>query len=228
MISEGGMQADVVSSYMNECYDTTGVSSSSFLLSLQGLEGLWASISMIQHYMNLRYELSSSPLKCHRNSLPDWITLVMIHCLCWNSRWRAWHQWMFTFWNVMMWQPLPGMTALTEGDMKEDTISSCVNRLFDKVFHPGDNPGAHNWFLESTPVQMPPRGGSICWRLTWDLPPGRLHAASERRGNSLKEFKRLLAESQGQNLALTVLCGHVHSTVVFLLTRAPHEKWSTW
>ena len=34
---------------------------------------------------------------------------------------------------MMLWQPFPGMTALTEGDMKEDTISSCVNRLFDKV-----------------------------------------------------------------------------------------------
>jgi len=32
--------------------------------------------------------------------------------------------------------------------------------------HPGDNPGANGWFLESTPVQMPPPAGGICERLT--------------------------------------------------------------
>jgi hypothetical protein len=31
---------------------------------------------------------------------------------------------------------------------------------------PWDNPGAKRWFLESTPIQMPPSGGGICGRLT--------------------------------------------------------------
>ena len=29
------------------------------------------------------------------------------------------------------------------------------------ALHPGDNPGANRWFLESTPIQMQPPGGSI-------------------------------------------------------------------
>jgi len=32
--------------------------------------------------------------------------------------------------------------------------------------HPGDNPGANRWFLQSTPIQMPPESGGICGRLT--------------------------------------------------------------
>ena len=32
--------------------------------------------------------------------------------------------------------------------------------------HPGGNPGANRWFLESTPIQMPPESGGICGRLT--------------------------------------------------------------
>jgi len=32
--------------------------------------------------------------------------------------------------------------------------------------HPGGNPGANRWFLQSTPIQMPPESGGICWRLT--------------------------------------------------------------
>ena len=31
---------------------------------------------------------------------------------------------------------------------------------------PGDNPGGNKWFLQSTPIQMLPPGGSICGRLT--------------------------------------------------------------
>ena len=31
---------------------------------------------------------------------------------------------------------------------------------------PGGNPGANGWFLESTSIQMPPRRGGICGRLT--------------------------------------------------------------
>jgi len=35
--------------------------------------------------------------------------------------------------------------------------------------HPGDNPGADRWFLQSTdstPMQMPPESGGICGRLS--------------------------------------------------------------
>ena len=40
------------------------------------------------------------------------------------------------------------------------------------LHHPGGNPGAFKWFLESTPIPMPPGSGGICGRLTYDLPPG--------------------------------------------------------
>ena len=36
------------------------------------------------------------------------------------------------------------------------------------------NPGANEWFLRSTPIQMPPRRGDICGRLTQPLPSTRL------------------------------------------------------
>ena len=39
---------------------------------------------------------------------------------------------------------------------------------------PGGNPGPNGWFLQSTPMQMPPRRGGICGRLTEDLPSTRL------------------------------------------------------
>ena len=32
--------------------------------------------------------------------------------------------------------------------------------------HPGGNPGANRWFLQSTLVEMPPESGGICGRLT--------------------------------------------------------------
>ena len=34
---------------------------------------------------------------------------------------------------------------------------------------PGGNPGANGWFLWSTPIQMLPRRGGVCGRLTSDL-----------------------------------------------------------
>ena len=40
------------------------------------------------------------------------------------------------------------------------------------VSHPGDNLGTNRWFLQSTSIQMLPPGGSICGRLTQDLPLG--------------------------------------------------------
>ena len=51
--------------------------------------------------------------------------------------------------------------------------------------HPRDNPGANRWFLQSTPVQILPPGGSICGRLPSDLPLGCLQggfATSSARG----------------------------------------------
>jgi len=34
------------------------------------------------------------------------------------------------------------------------------------TLHPGGNPGANRWSLQSTPIQMPPESGGICGRLT--------------------------------------------------------------
>ena len=42
----------------------------------------------------------------------------------------------------------------------------------------GGNPGANGWFLESTPIQMLPRSGGICGRLTEDLPLGYLQGVT--------------------------------------------------
>ena len=38
----------------------------------------------------------------------------------------------------------------------------------------GGNPGVNGWSLLSTPIQMPPRSGDNCGRLTSDLPSTRL------------------------------------------------------
>ena len=43
-----------------------------------------------------------------------------------------------------------------------------------KNIHPGGNPGANRWFIQSTPIQMPPESGDICGRLTQYLPLGYL------------------------------------------------------
>jgi hypothetical protein len=53
---------------------------------------------------------------------------------------------------------------------------------------PGGNPGANGWFLESTPIQMPPRRGGICGRLTQDLPSARLQGGSLRKLPALGGF----------------------------------------
>ena len=44
---------------------------------------------------------------------------------------------------------------------------------------PGGYPGANGWFLESTPIQMPPHRGGICGMLTYDLLPIRLQGGQE-------------------------------------------------
>ena len=46
-----------------------------------------------------------------------------------------------------------------------------INRI---ILHPGDNPGSDRWLVQSTSIQMLPPGGSICDRLTKDLPLGCL------------------------------------------------------
>ena len=47
-----------------------------------------------------------------------------------------------------------------------------------QVYRPGGNPGANRCFFNSTPTQMLPPGGSICGRLTEDLPLGCLQGGS--------------------------------------------------
>jgi len=57
----------------------------------------------------------------------------------------------------------------------------------------GGNPGANSWFLWSTPIQMLPPGGSICGRLTRDLPLGCLQgeeAAKHLIENRIGRFFR--------------------------------------
>ena len=49
--------------------------------------------------------------------------------------------------------------------------------------HPGGNPGANRWFLESAAIQMPPESGGICGRLTRDLPLGWLQGGRYRGGD---------------------------------------------
>ena len=46
------------------------------------------------------------------------------------------------------------------------TYASVRGALFAMHTTPGDNSGANKWFLQSTPIQMLPPGGSICGRLT--------------------------------------------------------------
>jgi len=43
---------------------------------------------------------------------------------------------------------------------------------------PGGDPGAKRSFLSSTPIHMLPRRGSICGRLTYDLPLGCLQGGA--------------------------------------------------
>jgi len=52
--------------------------------------------------------------------------------------------------------------------------------------HPGGNPGANKWFLESTPIRMPPESGGICGRLTQDLPLGYLQGGVDTEREVLK------------------------------------------
>ena len=47
---------------------------------------------------------------------------------------------------------------------------SCSWTLHPPPFRPGGDPGANGWFSQSTPIQMLPRKGCICGRLTKDLP----------------------------------------------------------
>ena len=41
-------------------------------------------------------------------------------------------------------------------------------------YRPGGNLGANGWFLQPTPIQMPPQRVGICGRLPQDLPSTRL------------------------------------------------------
>ena len=50
--------------------------------------------------------------------------------------------------------------------------SSMEQMCTSHLDHPGGNPGANRWFLKSTLNQMLPPEGSICGRLTQDVPRG--------------------------------------------------------
>ena len=71
--------------------------------------------------------------------------------------------------------PNPSGTAEEEGE-EEESVSQGALTLIRKLLphRPGGNPGANGWFLQSTPIQMPPKSGGICGRLTYDLPLGCL------------------------------------------------------
>jgi len=57
------------------------------------------------------------------------------------------------------------------------------------VFRPGGSRGAKRQFLESTPIQRLPRRGSICGRLTQDLPLGYLQCGV--RGHAGRVINKL-------------------------------------
>ena len=56
------------------------------------------------------------------------------------------------------------------------------------VHHPGGDPRANEWFLQSTPIHMLPPGGSICGRLTSDLPLCCLQGGVRTRAVSAECF----------------------------------------
>ena len=62
----------------------------------------------------------------------------------------------------------------------------------DPSTRPGGNPGENGWFLESTPMQIPPRRGGICGRLTSDLPSTRLQGGTLTR---MAASKQVMASS---------------------------------
>jgi hypothetical protein len=62
-------------------------------------------------------------------------------------------------------QPGPSLSRLTSSP---GSPRFCFTLLLTPPapLRPGSNPGANGWFLKSTPIQMLPRRGSICGRLT--------------------------------------------------------------
>jgi hypothetical protein len=52
----------------------------------------------------------------------------------------------------------------------EEALASCAAQDYpgeiEVVIRPGGNPGANEWFLQSTPIEMPPQRGDICGRWT--------------------------------------------------------------
>jgi len=41
-----------------------------------------------------------------------------------------------------------------------------IAHVVEMALRPGGNPEANEWFILSTPIQMPPESGGICGRLT--------------------------------------------------------------
>ena len=54
---------------------------------------------------------------------------------------------------------------------------------------PWGQPRGNKWFLQSTPIQMPPQRGGLCERLTQDVPSTRLQGGSDPGSVSLKSSK---------------------------------------
>jgi len=76
---------------------------------------------------------------------------------------------------------LPGLLSLVNSFLESKEQGKAAKALRKGVetevgCHPGGNPGANRWFLQSTPIQMPPESGGICGRFdlrfATGLPPG--------------------------------------------------------
>jgi len=74
----------------------------------------------------------------------------------------------FRFWYLGVRVRVSGLGSRVQG------LGVGFRMVADFFYRPGGDPGANGWFLLSTPIQMPPRRGVICGRLTLDLLSTRL------------------------------------------------------
>ena len=107
----------------------------------------------------------------------DTVELVLFHCAFARARLTP----MATIIVPVSLESHSSRDRIREQDQKPDWQGQFLT-------HPGDKSGANRWFLQSTPIQMLPHGGSICRRWTHDLPLGCLqgglvkwHARLRRR-----------------------------------------------
>jgi hypothetical protein len=75
--------------------------------------------------------------------------------------------------------PLRSQSGGTRSDADFLHSTTCIE--MPRQYHPGSNPGANERFLESTPIQIPPRRCGICERMTSDFPSTRLHGGFSRK-----------------------------------------------